>query len=113
MISVNEYFFLVMKRYESQIAYYDEGDFYKTHLDQFQDQRHRQVTCTIYLNDCTNGGELVLYKQGSQTIIDQIISPKRGTLVLFFSGHIHHEVKLVNQPRLSITTWFRDDLKLI
>jgi SM-20-related protein len=109
MLSINRYFFLSMKSYESQVAYYVKNDFYKTHLDQFSQNRHRHVTCSLYLNDCPTGGELVIYKKGSKVLIDKVISPKRGTLVVFFSGHIFHEVKMVESPRFSLSTWFRDD----
>lgn len=109
MLSMNQYFFLSLKHFESQVAYYIKDDFYKTHLDQFSQNAHRQVTCILYLNDCLSGGELVIYKKGSKDIIDKVILPKRGTLVLFFSGHIYHEVKIVETPRFSLSTWFRDD----
>lgn len=109
MLSLNQYFFLSLKHFESQVAYYTKNDFYKTHLDQFSQNARRQVTCILYLNDCPSGGELILYKKGSKDIIDKIIRPKRGTLVVFFSGHIYHEVRTVETPRLSLTTWFRDD----
>lgn len=110
MLSINQYFFLSLKHFESQVAYYTKNDFYKTHLDQFNQNTRRQVTCILYLNDCPTGGELVLYKKGSKDIVEKVILPKRGTLVVFFSGHIYHEVKMVETPRFSLSTWFRDDL---
>lgn len=109
MLSLNQYFFLSLKHFESQVAYYTQGDFYKTHLDQFNQSSRRQVTCILYLNDCPRGGELVIYQKGSKDIVDKVIHPKRGTLVVFFSGHIYHEVKTVESPRYSLSTWFRDD----
>ena len=87
MLSMNQYFFLSLKHFESQVAYYIKNDFYKIHLDQFSQNARRQVTCILYLNDCSSGGELVI----------------------FFSGHIYHEVKIVETPRFSLSTWFRDD----
>lgn len=109
MISLNQYFFLSLKHFESQVAYYTKNDFYKTHLDQFNNSSRRQVTSILYLNDCPVGGELVLYKKGTKDVIDKVVTPKRGTLVVFFSGHIFHEVKPVETPRFSLSTWFRDD----
>lgn len=109
LASLNHYFYLSIKHYESQVAYYGKGDFYKVHLDQFQKTKHRQVSCCLYLNDCINGGEFVLYKKGSKTLVEHIIKPKRGSFVIFLSGHIYHEVKMVYEPRYSLTTWFRDD----
>jgi len=113
MLSLNQHFFLSLKHFESQVAYYAPNDFYKIHLDQFSRDNRRQVTCILYLNDCPQGGELVIYKRGSKNIIDKIITPKRGTLVVFFSGHIYHEVRPVGSPRFSLTTWFRDDEPLV
>ncbi|MFA5583606.1 MAG: 2OG-Fe(II) oxygenase [Bacteriovoracaceae bacterium] len=109
MISLNQYFFLSLKHFESQVAYYTKNDFYKTHLDQFNNSSRRQVTCILYLNDCPVGGELIIYKKGTKDVVDKIVNPKRGTLVTFFSGHIYHEVRPVETPRFSLTTWFRDD----
>lgn len=109
MRSLNQYFFLSLKHFESQVAYYNKNDFYKTHLDQFKQNARRQVTSILYLNDCPRGGELVLYRKGTKDIVDKVIAPKRGTLVVFFSGHIYHEVKVVETPRFSLSTWFRDD----
>lgn len=109
MLSLNQYFFLAMKRFESQIAFYEKGGFYKTHLDQLKNTSHRQLTSCLYLNNCESGGELIIYKKGSKNIIDQIIKPEKGSLALFFSAHIYHEVRPVIDPRYSITSWFRDD----
>lgn len=109
MISLNEYFRLSIKRYESQLAIYQNGGFYKLHLDQHPGSRHRQISCCLYLNDCDEGGELVLYKKGSKEEVDKIVTPRQGTLVLFISKDIFHEVKLVKATRYSISTWFRDD----
>lgn len=109
MISTSRYFFLSLKRFESQFSLYNAGGFYKTHLDQLKATRHRQLTCCLYLNDCVEGGELVLFKKGSKTEIEVIHKPKKGTMVIFFSADIYHEVRLVYEPRYSITTWFRDD----
>jgi SM-20-related protein len=109
MESSKNYFRLPLKRFESQVALYNKGGFYRTHLDQHPKTRHRQISCTLYLNDCEEGGELILYKKGSQTEDQKMISPKKGTIVLFVSGEIYHEVKEVHDERYSITTWFRND----
>ncbi|MDH5414625.1 MAG: 2OG-Fe(II) oxygenase [Flavobacteriaceae bacterium] len=112
MISIKDYFRLSIKRFESQFSFYNQGGFYKCHLDQHKTSRHRQISCCLYLNDCIEGGELVIYARGSKTKIDKIIKPLRGSLVLFFSADIYHEVKVVHDSRYSITTWFRDDKAL-
>lgn len=109
MQSTSRYFRLSLKRFESQLATYQKGGFYKIHLDQHPKTRHRQLSCNLYLNDCVSGGEIVLYEKGSKVEIAKTVKPQMGTLVLFFSKDIYHEVKLVQAPRHSITTWFRDD----
>jgi SM-20-related protein len=109
MISISRHFFLSLKHFESQIAFYNKGDYYKGHLDQFKTFNNRQVSCCLYLNDCPEGGELILYKKGSKDVIEKVIRPERGSLVVFFSGQIFHEVKIVEGPRFSLSTWFRDD----
>lgn len=112
MNSISLYFRIPLRRFESQFALYNQGGFYKPHLDQHKMARHRQLTCCIYLNDCKKGGEFVLFKSGSKSQIEKVIKPRKGSIALFFSADIYHEVKLVNDPRLSITTWFRDDEQL-
>lgn len=109
MKSLRSYFRISLKRFESQFSIYNKGGFYICHLDQHSKSRHRQISCCLYLNDCIEGGELVLYKKGSTTIVDKVITPKKGSLAIFISADIYHEVKFVNTPRYSITTWFRDD----
>lgn len=110
MRAVNEHFYLSLKRIESQFSYYAPGGFYKKHLDQHKKTRNRLVTCIFYLNDCAQGGELVLYDKNDKKKVEKVIYPKKGSLVAFFSGHIYHEVKPVHQERFAITTWMRDDL---
>lgn len=109
MESSKVYFRLPLKRFESQVALYNNGGFYRTHLDQHPKTRHRQISCTLYLNNCEKGGELVLYKKGSKTQVQETVLPRKGTIVLFASADIYHEVKVVHDERYSITTWFRDD----
>ena len=106
----NENFFLSLKRFESQFAIYQPGGFYKKHLDQLRGGNHRQITLIIYLNDCLDGGELVIYNKANKNKVDQVISPECGKMVIFFSSQIYHEVRPTQQLRLSLTSWFRDDL---
>ena len=107
--TLNEHFLLSLKRFESQFAIYPDGGFYKKHVDQFKQQKHRQVSAIIYLNDNFEGGELVLYSKDDKNKIEKTIVPKKGQLVLFFSKTIYHEVLKCSGERISLTTWFRDD----
>lgn len=110
MVELNEYFYLSMKRFESQLALYPSGGFYKKHIDQLKGGLHRQVTGILYLNNCPEGGELVIYERENKNKIAATISPRIGDMVFFFSSQIYHEVLPTYFPRYSLTTWFRDDL---
>lgn len=109
MLSLNRYFFLAMKRFESQFAIYEKGGFYKKHIDQHSTTRHRQVSCILYLEDCPDGGELVLYNRNNRQQVDKVIHPKKGTLITFFSSQIYHEVLESKGRRYGLTSWMRDD----
>lgn len=109
VLSINNHFYLSIKSYESQFAYYKSGDFYKKHIDQYKDKSHRQLTTVLFLNESTQGGELIIYNKDHPNQIDAQIRPQAGCMVFFFSGHIYHEVLPVKQDRYSLTTWFRDD----
>ncbi len=109
MLTLNEHFFLSMKRFESQLAWYEDGGFYKKHLDVHKDTKHRQVTTILFLNNCLEGGELVIYNREDKNKIEKVITPSEGMLVTFFSSQIYHEVKETSQNRYSLTTWMRDD----
>ncbi|WP_372655089.1 2OG-Fe(II) oxygenase [Halobacteriovorax sp.] len=109
MLTLNRHFFLSMKRFESQFAIYEKGGFYKKHIDQHSKTRHRQVSCILYLEDCLEGGELVLYNRDNRNIVDKVIHPKKGTLVTFFSSQIFHEVLESKVRRYGLTSWMRDD----
>jgi len=108
---INKNFYLSLKRFESQFATYPIGGFYKKHLDQFKTNTHRQVTAILYLNDVFNGGQLIIYDKDDKQKIAQTIQPKKGTLAIFFSKTVYHEVLSCLEKRHSITTWFRDDLE--
>lgn len=105
-------FFLPLKRFESQMAFYPDGGFYKKHLDQHAGTQNRLVTNLFYLNDCTEGGELVIYNKNDHNKIDAVIEPKAGSFVTFFSSEIYHEVRPTLSERFSLTTWMRNDEEL-
>ena len=107
--AINENFFTSIKRFESQLSFYPTGGFYKKHLDQLKSTRNRQLTSILFLNDVKNGGELIIYEKEDKFLREAIIKPTAGTLVLFFSKTIYHEVLECQQDRYGLTTWFRDD----
>jgi SM-20-related protein len=109
MLTLNQHFFLSMKRFESQLAWYQPGGFYKKHIDVHKETRHRQVTTILFLNNCIQGGELVLYDREEINKVDKVIVPEAGMLVTFFSAQVFHEVVETHQDRFSLTSWLRDD----
>lgn len=111
---INRVCFLGLKDYETHFAYYPEGTFYKRHLDQFKTDDHRRISFVLYLNEGwqpQDGGQLRLYlpdEQGGEQALD--IAPTAGTLALFRSDIIEHEVLPVNRERYSITGWMLNQL---
>ena len=94
--------------YEFHYAYYEEGSFYKRHLDQFKSNRGRKYSMVCYLNDnweIESEGNLILYLEGKQADV----YPKAGRSVLFKSDEMEHEVKAsISRPRLSIAGWLKN-----
>jgi SM-20-related protein len=92
--------------YEFHYTFYQEGSFYKRHLDQFADSDSRQYSMVMYLNQDwkpDDGGELRIY-QGN---VHQNVAPESGKGVFFKSSELEHEVMPAVRPRLSITGWLK------
>ena len=92
--------------YEFHYTLYDTGSFYRKHIDQFRNDKSRQYSMIMYLNEGWkdgDGGELCVYHEG----IAETISPLNGKSVFFKSSELEHEVLLVNKPRMSITGWLK------
>jgi len=92
--------------YEFHYTMYEEGSFYKKHIDQFRNNDSRQYSMIMYLNadwQEADGGELCIYHQEAL----QKIAPLNGKSVFFKSSELAHEVLCTNKPRLSITGWLK------
>ena len=68
----------------------------------------RSVSLLLYLNDETwdakkDGGVLRAIIKGGKT---KEVVPKGGTLVLFDSKTVEHEVLATNRERLAVVGWF-------
>lgn len=103
---LNRRLFLGLFSFESHLARYSRGDFYKKHYDAFRGEANRIVSLVSYLNtDWTpgDGGELRLYTD-TMTVT---VPPVYRNLVLFLSEEILHEVLPTNRERWSVTGWFR------
>jgi SM-20-related protein len=103
---MNETCYAGITGYEFHYAFYEEGSFYKRHVDQFQNNQGREFSMITYLNDNWqegDGGELCLYLENEERKINPIF----GRSVLFKSREIEHEVLLSHKNRLSLTGWFK------
>lgn len=93
-----------LDRVETQIALYEAGG-YAPHRDTFADDPARRITVILYLNagwEPSWGGELRAYEPGGV----RDIAPTAGTLVLFSSPHLRHEVLPVRHERWAATAWY-------
>ena len=103
---LNESCYTGITGYEFHYTLYEEGAFYKKHLDQFRNNDSRQYSMIIYLNtgwQLADGGELCIQHSDHQ----QNISPENGKAVFFKSSELEHEVLITNKPRMSITGWLK------
>ena len=107
---VNQRLMLGLFEFEGHFACYPPGAFYRRHLDQFQNDSHRTLTCILYLNPDwqeRDGGQLRLYLNGDDLSECIDILPTAGTLVTFLSSNFWHEVLPATRERMSLTGWFK------
>jgi SM-20-related protein len=92
---------------ECHFARYGIGDFYAKHLDRFRSDDRRVVSAVLYLNEdwrAEDGGELKLFPRQEDAVL---VRPQAGTLTLFMSEHVEHEVLPAKRERWSVAAWFR------
>jgi len=110
-LTMNRELFLGLFSYEAHYAAYERGGFYKRHLDAFRGVRNRVLSTVFYLNDDWqpgDGGELAIYNSdriNASTVMS--VLPEFGTMVIFLSEEIPHEVMPTQRTRYSIAGWFR------
>lgn len=104
---MNQRCFLGLTHYECHFAHYQSGDFYQKHLDAFVGRSNRRLTTVCYLNASPDGGQLRIYDENDQWLID--VQPQAGMLVVFESERFPHEVLPAVADRYSIAGWFRID----
>ena len=105
-LDLNRGLFLSLVSFEAQFAVYGPGAFYKTHVDRLEASDERMISCTLYLNDAwrlEDGGALRLHVEGGP--VD--VLPAAGTMVVFRSDSVPHEVLVSTRERYSLTGWFR------
>ena len=105
--AANRRCFFGLTHHEAHFARYQQGDFYQKHLDAFVGRSSRMLTTVCYLNDVDSGGELQIYTEDNQPLLQ--VKPQAGTLVLFESARFPHEVLAAHSTRYSIAGWFRID----
>lgn len=108
---LNRTCFMGILHKEFHYALYPKGTFYKRHLDTFQNDDRRKLSMVCYLNEedwqPEYGGELVIYLNENGQEAEKTIYPFPGRMVIFESQLLEHEVKPVEQRRLSITGWLK------
>ncbi|MFJ3482670.1 2OG-Fe(II) oxygenase [Pseudomonas sp. NPDC090202] len=105
--ALNRGLYLGLEDYESHFALYPPGAFYRRHVDRFRDDDKRMVSAVLYLNDAwlpEHGGQLRMYLNDDR---EHDVHPVGGSLVVFLSGEVPHEVLPASRERLSLTGWFR------
>jgi SM-20-related protein len=103
---LNRQLFLGLFSFESHLARYSPGAFYKKHYDAFRGEANRIVSLVGYLNTGWtpgDGGELRLHTDAMTVTVP----PDYRNLVLFLSEEMLHEVLPTNRERWSVTGWFR------
>lgn len=105
---LNQAFFFSTVDFNSHFSCYEIGAFYLRHLDRFQEKSVRVLSVMLYLNDQwheSDEGELLIYEDGTEERVQASIKPEMGTLVIFDSNTISHEVRATKRRRLSVTGW--------
>lgn len=103
---LNENCFTNIRSYEFHYSLYEAGSFYRSHLDQFEDDTKRQFSMMNYLNadwQPKDGGELLIHHNHH----NQTIAPTQGKTVFFKSDELLHEVLPTNERRMSVTGWLK------
>lgn len=104
--ALNRALLLGLEELEAHYALYPPGAGYARHRDRFRDDDARVLSSVLYLNDDwrdADGGALRLHMPAG--VHD--VAPRGGTLVLFLSADVEHEVLPAMRERLSIAGWFR------
>lgn len=107
-LTLNRHFFLGLFEFESHYAVYPVGGVYRRHLDAFKGEGNRVVSVVLYLNpdwQPADGGELVIYPESEPGGLRFL--PAAGSLAVFLSEELPHEVLASRRTRYSIAGWFR------
>jgi len=103
---LNRRLLLGLDSVEAHFAHYPPGAGYARHRDRFRSDDARVLSLVLYLNPDwpdAAGGQLRLHLP--EGAVD--IAPRLGTVAIFLSAEVEHEVLPATQPRYSIAAWFR------
>jgi SM-20-related protein len=103
---LNRRLLLGLDSVEAHFAHYPPGAGYARHRDRFRSDDARVLSLVVYLNpDWSDdaGGALRLHlPEGPHDV-----APRLGTVAIFLSETVEHEVLPAQQPRFSVAAWFR------
>ena len=108
--ALNENLFLSLSAYDCHFACYDPGDFYQKHRDRFRNNPERILSVILFLNKdwlAKDAGELIIFDNENPERIAAEIKPENGSMVIFRSDKIFHEVRTTKRRRLSLTGWLK------
>lgn len=111
--SINSQLYLGLRGFEGHYAAYPSGGFYQRHLDAFDKENLRTVSLVLYLNETWKpewGGQLRIFDGTQAGTVAMEVLPLGGSLVLFMSSEIEHEVVPSAVERLSFTGWFLQEI---
>lgn len=109
-MDLNAALFMGLFEYEAHYALYPAGGFYKKHRDSLAGNRNRLISTVTYLTPDwqeSDGGHLVLYAPDDENREIARVLPRAGTLAVFLSEDIPHEVLPPGRERASIAGWYR------
>jgi SM-20-related protein len=109
-LCLNRDLFLGLFEYEAHYAMYPAGGFYKKHIDALKGGKNRIVSTVCYLNEEwreKDGGMLTLFDRDDHSRVVNVVLPEEGSIAVFLSEDIPHEVTPANRVRRSIAGWFR------
>ena len=113
-LQLNQELYLGIDHFELHFAVYPPGRAYAAHIDQARGSHllsgERVVSAVLYLNpdwQMVDAGELIILESDQPKIESARVMPLGGTLVLFRSDTILHEVRAPERERWSLTGWFR------
>lgn len=103
---LNRRLLLGLDEVEAHFAHYPPGAGYARHRDRFRSDDARVLSLVVYLNEDwadEAGGQLRLHLPEGP--VD--IAPRLGTVAVFLSAEVDHEVLPATMPRYSVAAWFR------